>query len=109
MTALHLAPGRPNVELRAAPGGGREVVLAFPYRADVVEAARGIPGRRFDWDRREWWAPVDEWVALHVAAILERFPELEPSDEVMAWLDDSERRWLGVVSTARHDGRGWFV
>ena len=109
MTALRLAPDRPNVELRAGPDGGREVVLTFPYRADVVEAARGIPGRRFDWDRREWWAPVDGWVALHVAAILERFPELEPSDEVMAWLGDTERRWLGLVSTARHDGRGWFV
>lgn len=84
-------------------------MLSFPYDAQLVEVVRGIPHRRFDWDSREWWAPVDDWVALHVADVLQRFPELMPSDDAVAWLREVERRWLGHVRTARYDGRGWFV
>ena len=61
-------------------------MLAFPYDPHVVAVVRRIPGRRFDWDRREWWAPVDDWVGVHVAEVLERFPELTTSAEVDAWL-----------------------
>ena len=85
---------RPNVELRGDGAGGRIVVLAFPYDHAIVAAVRGIPHRRFDWDTREWWAPVDDWVAVHVADVLARFPELTPSDEVAAWLA-RDRRALG--------------
>src|SRR6185436_15021154 len=56
-----------------------------------------------------WWAPVEDWVAHHVADVLRRFPELVPSEDVEAWLGEVERRWLGRVSTTRYDGRGWFV
>jgi SWI/SNF-related matrix-associated actin-dependent regulator of chromatin subfamily A-like protein 1 len=106
---MELVPGRPNVELRDHAERGRIVVLAFPYDANLVEVVRGIPHRRFDWDAREWWAPVDDWVALHVADVLRRFPELVASERAAAWLDGIERRWVGRVRTARHDGRGWFV
>ena len=106
---MELAPYRPNVELRTGRDGGRQVVFAFPYRADIVDAVRGIPGRRFDWDVKEWWAPADELTAVHVAAVLDRFPELSMADDVGGWIGDVERRWLGLVTTARHDGRGWFV
>ncbi|MEA2192971.1 MAG: SWI/SNF-related matrix-associated actin-dependent regulator of chromatin subfamily A-like protein 1, partial [Solirubrobacteraceae bacterium] len=58
---------------------------------------------------REWWAPVDDWVGVHVADVLERFPELTASAEVDAWLAAIQRRWVGHVSTVRHDGRGWWV
>ena len=105
---MHLAPDRPNVELRK-DGGEPTVVLAFPYDARIVAAVRGIPHRRFDWDRREWLAPVDDWVGVHVADVLARFPELTPSDEARAWLEGIERRWVGRVGTTRHDGRGWWV
>ena len=84
-------------------------MLAFPYDARIVEAARRIPGRRFDWDRREWWAVADDWVGAHVADIVARFPELEPSDEAATWLRGVGKRWIGSVGTQRHDGRGWFV
>jgi hypothetical protein len=99
---------RPNVELRT-DDGERIVVLAFPYDPHVVAEVRGIPRRRFDWDRREWWAPADDWAGLHVAGVLERFPELTTSPEVDAWLQGLRRRWVAQVTTARHDGRGWWV
>ncbi|MFL5817384.1 MAG: DEAD/DEAH box helicase [Conexibacter sp.] len=107
--ALDLLPTPPNVELRTDPERGRIVVLSFPYDAQLVEVVRGIPHRRFDWDAREWWAPVQDWVAHHVADVLRRFPELTPSEQVEAWLSEVERRWLGRVSTTRYDGRGWWV
>ena len=106
---MELVPAPPNVELRTDPERGRIVVLSFPYDAQLVEVVRGIPHRRFDWDAREWWAPVEDWVAHHVADILRRFPELVPSEQVETWLSEVERRWLGRVSTTRHDGRGWWV
>ena len=106
---MQLVPGRPNVELRADPERGRIVVLSFPYDPHLVQAARAIPHRRFDWDAYEWQAPADAWVALHVADILRRHPELTASDAVARWLDGIDRRWLGHVTTTRWDGRGWWV
>jgi len=106
---MQLAPAHPNVELRRNGAGVEIVVLAFPYDAHIVARVRGIPGRRFDWDRREWWAPVDDWAAVHVADVLERFAELTASDAVHAWLAGVERRWVGTVGTIRHDGRGWWT
>jgi SWI/SNF-related matrix-associated actin-dependent regulator 1 of chromatin subfamily A len=108
-SVVRAVPSPPNVELRTDPGRGRIVVLSFPYEAQLVEVVRGIPHRRFDWDAREWWAPVDDWVALHVADLLRRFPELTPSEDTAAWLQEVERRWIGHVRTTRFDGRGWFA
>jgi hypothetical protein len=106
---VQLAPDQPNVELRRNRAGDEIVVLAFPYDAHIVAIVRGIPGRQFDWDRREWWAPVGDWVAVHVADVLERFPDLTASDAVDAWLSGVEKRWVGIVGTVRHDGRGWWT
>lgn len=106
---MQLVPDRPNVELRTEEERGRIVALAFPYERHLVEAVRAIPHRRFDWDTYEWWAPADDWVALHVADILRRFPELTPTDQVNAWIESIEKRWIGHVRTTRHDGRGWWV
>ncbi|WP_183340621.1 SNF2-related protein [Conexibacter arvalis] len=106
---MQLVPDRPNVELRTEEERGRIVALAFPYDRHLVEAVRAIPHRRFDWDTYEWWAPADDWVALHVADILRRFPELTPSEQVGAWIESIEKRWIGHVRTARHDGRGWWA
>jgi SWI/SNF-related matrix-associated actin-dependent regulator 1 of chromatin subfamily A len=106
---MQLVDERPNVELRRGEGGGMIVVLAFPYDPHIVAVVRAIPQRRFDWDRREWWAPVDDWAGVHVAEVLDRFPELTTSAQVDAWLAAIERRWVGRVSTTVHDGRGWWV
>jgi SWI/SNF-related matrix-associated actin-dependent regulator 1 of chromatin subfamily A len=106
---MQLAEERPNVELRRDADGSSIVVLAFPYDPHVVALVRRIPGRRFDWDRREWYAPVDDWAGVHVADVVDRFPELTTSTEVDVWLRAVERRWVGRIATARHDGRGWFA
>jgi SWI/SNF-related matrix-associated actin-dependent regulator 1 of chromatin subfamily A len=106
---MQLVEERPNVELRRGADGESIVVLAFPYDPHIVAVVRGIPQRRFDWDRREWWAPVDDWAGVHVAEVLDRFPELTTSPQVDVWLAAIERRWVGRVSTARHDGRGWWL
>ncbi len=106
---MELAPHRPNVELRRTAEGDPIVVLAFPYDAQIVTVVRNIPQRRFDWDTKEWWAPVDDWCGVHVADVLARFPELTASPQVDQWLAGIDRRWVGRVSTMRHDGRGWWV
>ena len=116
---MELAPDRPNVELRRGDEGAQIVVLGFPYDAHIVNVVRGIPGRRFDWEAREWWAPVDDWVGVHVAEVLERFPDLTASAEVDAWLgadpaavgrpcvDDALRRpRLVGARDARRDAAG---
>jgi SWI/SNF-related matrix-associated actin-dependent regulator of chromatin subfamily A-like protein 1 len=106
---MELVEERPNVELRRDADGSPIVVLAFPYDPQVVALVRRIPGRRFDWDRREWYAPVDDWAGVHVADVVDRFPELTTSAEVDVWLRAVDRRWVGRITTARHDGRGWFA
>ncbi len=103
-------PDQPNVLLRPSPEGeGQEVVLAFPYDGNLVAAVRTLPGRRFDWDRREWSAPADGWVAAKLTEILRARPELTRTSEFDAWLQATERRWTGYVRATRYDGRGWFV
>ena len=106
---MEMAPERPNVELRRDREGEPIVVLAFPYERALVELVRTIPHRRFDWDRREWSAPADDWAAIKVAEVLDRYPELTVEDEVVDWLSGVEQRWIGHVRTMRHDGRGWWV
>src|SRR3954454_24501618 len=106
---MELVEDRINVELRRTADGQTIVVLGFPYDAHIVDAVRRIPGRRFDWDEREWFAPAEDWVGVHVADVLARFPDLTTTPEVDAWLSSIQERWIGNVTTVRHDGRGWFV
>jgi superfamily II DNA or RNA helicase len=106
---VRAVPDEPNVTLRETPDGELEVVLAFPYDGHLVAAVRTLPGRRFDWDVREWSAPADDWVAARLAEILRLYPDLSRSSEFDAWLDAAEKRWVGYVRTARHDGRGWWA
>jgi SWI/SNF-related matrix-associated actin-dependent regulator 1 of chromatin subfamily A len=106
---VELASGDPNVDLRRGPDGKPVVVLGFPYDPHIVAVVRQIPHRRFDWDTREWWAPVDDWAAVHVSEVLKRFPKLTSSAQVDIWLKGVGERWVGRVRTTRYDGRGWWV
>jgi hypothetical protein len=106
---MRAVPDLPNVTLRADSDGPAEVVLAFPYDGHLVAAVRTLPGRRFDWDSREWSAPADDWVAAKLVEILRVYPDLTRSAEFDAWLDAAEKRWVGYVRTAHHDGRGWWA
>jgi SWI/SNF-related matrix-associated actin-dependent regulator of chromatin subfamily A-like protein 1 len=106
---MKLVPARPNVELRTTRDGERVVVLAFPYERALVDLVRTLPHRRFDWDRREWFAPAEDRAALKVKDILELYPDLEADSAVLEWLDGVKARWIGSVSTCRYDNRGWLV
>src|SRR4051794_2945759 len=106
---MRLADPVHNVELRKNAHGHDSVVFSFPYRADIVDAVRAIPGRRFDWQAKEWWAPRADATAAYVQGVLERFPELEVAPEVSEWLARAVKGWVGRVTAARRDGRGWFV
>src|SRR4051812_37623619 len=108
-SAVRVVDPVPNVELRRDRHGHDLVVLSFPYRADVVDAVRAIPGRRFDWDSKEWSAPQADVTAPYVKGILERFPDLLASPEAQAWLEEAVAGWVGRIGAARRDGRGWFV
>lgn len=98
-----------NVELRHNAQGHEIIVFAFPYRADIVDAVRAIPGRRFDWQAKEWSAPRADATAAYVQGVLERFPELEVAPEVAEWLARAVKGWVGRVTAARRAGAGWFV
>jgi SWI/SNF-related matrix-associated actin-dependent regulator 1 of chromatin subfamily A len=98
-----------NVELRPDRHGHRSVVFAFPYRADMVDAVRAIPGRRFDWEAKEWWAPQADATAPYVKGVLERYAELSAAPEVTAWLAEATAGWVGRVGAAKLHGSGAFV
>src|SRR4051794_39713633 len=106
---MDLAPERPNVELRVAPSGEPVVVFAFPYSAEIVDAMRAIPGRRFDWVEKEWSVPRHETTAVYVADVLARWPVLVADEAVLAWLGETPLRWLGRVTTRKREGVGEFV
>jgi superfamily II DNA or RNA helicase len=101
-------PGH-HVELRRSVTGMESVVFAFPYRAEVVEAVRGIPGRRFDWESKEWWAPRADATAPYVQRVLERHDWLTVAPEVSEWLGRAVTGWVGRVTTGRRDGKGVFL
>src|SRR5918992_1292218 len=98
-----------NVELRSDRHGHEHVVIAFPYRADMVDAVRAIPGRRFDWDAKEWWAPQADSTAPYVKGVIERYPSLLVAPEVTEWLAEATSGWVGRVGAARLSGHGAFA
>ena len=98
-----------HVELRRNQHGHESVVFAFPYRPDIVDAVRAIPGRRFDWQAKEWWAPRADATAAYVQGVIERFPELEVAPDVATWLARAVKGWVGRMTAARRAGAGWFV
>ena len=98
-----------NVELRLNRHGQESVVFAFPYRADIVDAVRSIPGRRFDWEVKEWWAPRADATAPYVKGVLERFPALSVAPDVEAWLARAVKGWVGRVTAGKLAGEGHFV
>ena len=98
-----------NVELRLNHHDQESVVFAFPYRADIVDAVRSIPGRRFDWEAKEWWAPRADATAPYVKGVLEQHASLTVSPEVEAWLARAVRGWVGRVSAGKRLRVGHFV
>ena len=98
-----------HVTLRTDRYGHEHVVFAFDYRPDVVDAVRAIPGRRFDWEAREWWVPRAEATAPYVKGVVERHDWLTLSDAVEQWLAKAVTGWVGRVTAGRREGKGAFV
>src|SRR3954447_9610381 len=109
LAAVRAADPVHHVELRRDRHGHESVVLAFPYRAEIVDSVRAIPGRRFDWDTKEWWALRSDATAPYVRGILERHPSLSASPEVEEWLGSAAVGWFGRVTAAKYEGAGGFV
>jgi len=82
----------------------REIVFSFPVDNEINAAVKQLPGRWFDWRRKNWRVPANPRLAKPIAGVLARFPELTPSREVLDWLSDSAR-WRAVV-TAHQDEHG---
>ena len=95
-----------HVELRRNANGHEIVVFSFPYRADIVDAVRSIPGRRFDWQAKEWSAPKVDATAAYVQGVIERFPELYVATDIETWLARAVKGWVGRVTAARRDREG---
>ena len=85
-----------------------EIVFEFPFDEELNEAVRLLPGRWFNWRRKHWRVPADPRIAKQVAEVLERFPRLVPTAEVLDWLSDSDR-WRALVFVGAHEGAGAFV
>jgi SNF2 family DNA or RNA helicase len=98
-----------NVELRRDRHGHESVVFAFPYRREIVDAVRAIPGRRFDWDAKEWWALQADGTAPYVKGVIERHPSLKVHPDVHAWLAEAATGWVGRVGAGKLHGAGRFV
>src|SRR3954453_24267431 len=98
-----------NVELRLNHHGQESVVFAFPYRSDIVDAVRTIPGRRFDWQGKEGGGPRADATAPYVKGVLERHASLSVSPDVETWLARAVRGWVGRVTAGKRAGGGHFV
>ncbi len=85
-----------------------ELIFDFPVQAELNDAVKELRGRWFDWRRKHWRVPADPRLAKQVESVLERFPELLPAPEVLAWLSDSDR-WRAIASVVIDDGAGAFM
>ena len=103
-----LGPQKGRVWLLADNPRDPEIVFDFPFDEELNEAVRKLPGRWFNWRRKHWRVPADPRLAKQVAEVLETFPRLEPTPEVLDWLSDSDR-WRALVFVGAWEGAGAFV
>ena len=76
----------------------RGPVLAFRFAFDEVlnAAVKRLPGRRFDWEAREWLVPLRPEFAEEIGELLTVFPKIHADPDVTAWL--SAVGWRGLAS-----------
>jgi SWI/SNF-related matrix-associated actin-dependent regulator of chromatin subfamily A-like protein 1 len=103
-----LETGRGRVWLQGEGTRDAELVFSFPYDRELNDAVRRLPGRWFDWRRKNWRVPAHLRSAPDVEAVLARFPGLEASPEARAWLGGAHR-WRAIVSVTASEGSPVFV
>ncbi len=93
-----------HVRLGKDRRGNPAMVFSFPYDMPLNNAVRSLPGRRFDWETREWTVPCNPDWAPDVAELLEVFPRVVPAPAVSHWLSNAAG-WHGLAA-AWDDGYG---
>jgi SWI/SNF-related matrix-associated actin-dependent regulator 1 of chromatin subfamily A len=73
------------------------MVFRFPFDEELNAAVKRLPGRRFDWETREWTVPCNAHAAAAVAGLLTRFPGVLAEPEVAAFLEQAAR-WHAVAA-----------
>src|SRR3954449_1280199 len=86
----------PQVHLGSDRRGDPTLVFRFPLAELLNAAVKRLPGRRFDWESREWIVPARPEFAEEFAELLAVFPRIEVAPEVSAWLSDVG--WRGIAS-----------
>src|SRR3954452_494302 len=75
-----------HVRLGVDRRGRRSMIFHFPFDELLNLAVKRLPGRRFDWETREWSVPCMEHTAAEVAEMLACFPRVAVAPAVSAWL-----------------------
>jgi len=79
---------------------GRNLIFDFDYDADLVEAVKGLTGRRWDTKRKVWVVPMS---SADTAVTLAAFHDVEISDDTREALSDhiegSDRRGMQSEAT----------
>jgi SWI/SNF-related matrix-associated actin-dependent regulator 1 of chromatin subfamily A len=86
----------PNVRLGTDRRGDPALVFRFAFDELLNAAVKRLPGRRFDWETREWIVPARPEYAEEIAELLAVFPRIDVAPEVSAWLSDAG--WRGIAS-----------
>src|SRR2546427_9173980 len=86
----------PRVRLGPDRRGGLALIFRFPFDELLNAAVKRLPGRRFDWESREWTVPARPEFAEEFGELLAVFPRIEVAPEVTAWLSDAG--WSGIAS-----------
>src|SRR3954462_15040716 len=87
--------------------GRRAMIFHFPFDELLNMAVKRLPGRRFDWETREWSVPCMEHTAPEVGEMLECFPRVSVAPAVTAWLAQAAG-WHGIAA-ARDVGYGTML
>src|SRR3954471_21672862 len=97
-TALRAAQESPaTVRLGTDRRGRPAMVFSFPFDELLNLAVKRLPGRRFDWETREWTVPCMEHTAPEVAEMLACFPRVAVAPAVTAWLAQAAG-WHGIAA-----------
>ncbi|MFL5883784.1 MAG: DEAD/DEAH box helicase [Thermoleophilaceae bacterium] len=89
-------PPAPHVRFGVDRRGERALIFRFEFDELLNAAVKRLPGRRFDWETREWIVPARPEFAEEFAELLVVFPRIQVEPEVAAWLSDVG--WHGVAS-----------